>query len=358
MAALQHIAELECVAPDALIHFDDEHCKDIAPFLILAEMRPDLAPIFRGGRMSPPLQKVIAAVNLDRALEMKLGVANTRDVWAFPLKQRRIASGRRVVQTSEPQRKETVADEFCAALDEWLDQGDDVSFELTPSGRAAFATIITELLDNAERHSQPSEGTALAGNWTCAAFMARRKEGGRSVYRCYMGFLSVGATIAESLATGPDDMLADVRRYANKHSFKGLSEEALMTVYALQDGITRIRDAAGRRGGIGFQELLKFVRLLSDDVGIGSDAQLTVISGNTCIRLKKPYVEGVRAEATKPRLIWFNPNNDPNAAPSPDHVFDLEQRFAGTVVGISFILDHDYLKATFDDRDQSGSSDQ
>lgn len=360
MEALYRIAELECVAPGALLHFEDQYCTDIAPFLVLAEMRPSMAPVFRGGRMSTPVQKVIAAVGLDGALQMALNIDDTADVWAFPVRSRRVARNKRVIQTGASQRKEVVADEFCDALDMWLGENDS-NIELTPGGRAAFATIITELLDNAERHSSPQEGAELSGNWSCAAFMARRKTpDGRWVYWCHMGFLSVGATIAESLALGPGKTLADVRRYLAKHSDKGFTSEALTTVYALQDGITRIHEAAGNRGGIGFQELLKFVRLLGEQTGSREDARLTVISGNTCIQLKKPYVEGARADpgdATLPRLIWFNEDNDPGKPPSSNHVHHLGRRFAGTVVGISFILDHDYLKANVDDTDQSSRTD-
>lgn len=151
---LYQIAELECVAPEALLHFDDPYCMDIAPYLVLAEMRPAMAPVFRGGRMPEPIQKVLAAVGLSGPLNMRLMVTNLRDVWAFPLKQRRIGQGKQVTQTLAPQKKEQVADDYCDALDQWLAQG-DLNMELTPAGRAAFATIITELLDNAERHSVP-----------------------------------------------------------------------------------------------------------------------------------------------------------------------------------------------------------
>ncbi len=132
-----------------------------------------------------------------------------------------------------------------------------------------------------------------------------------------------------------------------------------MTVYALQDGVTRIHDAAGSRGGIGFQELFKFVRALSNPMETERDARLTLISGTTCIQLKKPYVQGFPAQADKPRrMMWFNPENDLTRPPSSDHVFDLEDRFAGTVVGISFILDHDYLRSKVNERDQPGGADQ
>lgn len=358
LESLYHIAEIECVAPYAQINFEDAYCTDIAPYLVLAEMWPHFAPIFRGGRMSPAVQKVVAAVNLDKPLEMLLGVKDTRDVWAFPIKQRRVAKGRNIAPTLAPQRKEEVADQFCNALDEWLDQ-DGLNLELTDAGRAKFATVIIELLDNAERHSSPDEGDALTGNWTCAAFMAKRVENGRTIYRCHLGFLSVGATIAESLALGPELTLQDLKLYTNKHKSKSLTEEALTTVFALQDGITRIHDAAGKRGGIGFQEVMKFVSILSGPEGLdGTDPRLTVISGNTCIQLKKPYVEGVSSGPSKPRLIWFNAENDHNRPPDTDRVFTLDRRFGGTVVGISFVLDHDYLKATVNDTDQSSRTDE
>src|SRR5690606_31898532 len=116
-----------------------------------------------------------------------------------------------------PQTREKVSDEFCDAVDRWLGHASR-ELGLTPEGKNRFGAIIAELLDNAERHSVPE---TKDGSWSVAAFMARRIENRRSVFRCYMAFLSVGASVSQSLATAPDPVRADIDRYCARHINSG-----------------------------------------------------------------------------------------------------------------------------------------
>lgn len=348
LKAIKELARAECSAPTVYLHFDDEYCSDISPYLVLAEVRAQMASVIRGGRMSMPIQKVIAAVGLADPLHMRLKVNSLSDVWAFPLHRRRPSgSSQDANRELAPQPKEVVADEFCDALDEWLGH-DEFDMMLTDDGKAEFATIITELLDNAERHSEPISND---GAWSCAAFMARRLEGDTVVYRCHMAFLSVGATVAESLRLAPTQTLTELIKYSSRHARRGQSADTLVTLFALQDGVTRVADAAAEgRGGIGFQEVLRFVAALSDLTAEGRDPRLTIVSGSSCIMLRKPYLEGLRRHgADEPRVIWCNEANSPELPPDPAFVFDLEDRFEGTLVGISFVLDPEYLRSSLDD---------
>jgi two-component sensor histidine kinase len=307
--------------------------------------------------MSTPVQKVIAAVGLHEPLSMRLHWAQDRnDVWAFPLKRRRPAgtSRSKTIQL-DPQNKEQVTDQFCDALNEWLGQ-DDIDVELTVEGKARFGSIINELLDNAERHSDPQ---SQDGSWSCVAFMARRQEGDRMVYRCHMAFLSVGSTIAESLASAPAAISDDVKEYARRHQRNGQSGDTLATLFALQDGITRVHDAVKEeRGGIGFQDVLSFVSNLGDANAEGRDPRLTIVSGQSCIRLRRPYLIGERNGHGQPRLLWCNESNSPDQAPDPEYVFDIEDRFAGTIVGLSFVLDPDFIRQSLNERDQPTGADE
>lgn len=356
LAYLRSFAQVESKAPYAHLHFDDEFCIDISAYLVLAEAWPHTSSVFQGGRMAYSIQKVLCAVGLDRHMKMDLiARGDTSEIWAFPVEKRHMPA----VPTDEnrdlaPQPKERVADRFCDAVDTWLNE---LEMCLSDTGKEWFASIIGEVLDNAERHSG-DDLEARNGNWSCAAFMARREEGGQQVFRCYMGFLSVGRTIAESLGTAPAATLEDIQEYARKHENSAQSAATLTTLYAVQDTITRVHDAhAEGRGGIGFQEIIRFINELSGPSRPGLEPKLTIVSGGSCIKLRPPYFKPIRMAMDRPRMIWCNATNSPHTAPDPDYVFDLDEFFEGTVVGISFVLDPEYLQAVANGRDQSGEAD-
>lgn len=346
------VLDFEANAIDAQLHFDDEYCVDVSAYLTLAEMWPQMAKVFRGGRMNIPIQKVVETLNLRKDLAMKLpGLNNVDDIWAFPRRTRRAANTSRSEERHlDPQSREKVADEFCNAVDAWLSTAAD-ELELTVAGKARFANIIGELLDNAERHSNPP-GTD--GGWSTAAFMARRFEGDAEVFRCHMGFLSVGASIAESLKTASIDIRAQINKYTDRHRDCGISADTLITLVGLQDGITRDRAAAAKeRGGLGLQEVLELISVLGVTTQADKGPRMTIVSGRSCIQARIPYLMGKRTGEYEPRMLWFNPDNSPEQPPDSNFVFDLSSRFPGTIIGLTFVLSKQDLMAVLDATDRA-----
>lgn len=349
MKAIKAVGEAELSAYSATLDFDDEHCLDIGAYLVLAECWPAMAAIYRGGRMMPPVQSVLKAVGLNRPLNMSLRFADADNVWAFPLQRRRPAGTSRSLNVHlEPQRREKTTDGLVAAIDEWIGQP-PLELELTEEGRAWIAMIAGELLDNAERHSHRGGD----GDWSIAAFMTRRDEeqDGPS-FSCHLAFLSVGETISESLKSAADEIAVPLKRYCAMHRSTGMSEEALRTVFALQDGVTRDPAAAReRRGGTGFQEVLDLLNMLGSTSRVGRGPRAAILSGRTCIRLESPYIQGVRRKGdTSPRELWFNGVNAHTSPPDPNFVFELEEGLAGTLITMAFNLDPEYLRAPFESK--------
>ncbi|PZR84378.1 MAG: hypothetical protein DI537_33130 [Stutzerimonas stutzeri] len=347
MNLIKEILRFECHAVQAQLHFDDEYCVDVSAYLVLAEMWPQLASVFKGGRMRVPIQKVVEALQLRRDLRMKFpGLHDVEDVWAFPKRHRRpTGTSRSPERNLEPQSRERVVDDFCEALDDWLISASD-DLELTDNGRARIAQIIGELLDNAERHSSPP---GKDGGWSIAGFMARREENGKPVYRCHMGFLSVGASIAESLATASIATRARVNKYVDLHAGSGLSQDTLKTLVALQDGITRDHEASEQgRGGVGLQEVLDLINTIGVTSDAGNGPRMTIVSGRSCIQARPPYIMGHRESDLDPRVLWFNSSNSHEAPPDQGYVFDLDSHFPGTLIGLTFVLSKEDLMAVLD----------
>lgn len=347
MSGLMNIIQIECEVRAARLNFKDEYCLDVASFMILVEIWDKLLPVFQGGTMSIPIQKVISAVGLQDALSIGLGgVSNHSNVWAFPLQRRRptgTSSSPHILLDS--QKREMVADRFCDALDQWLSQP-EINCEINQQGRSYIKIVFGEILENAERHS---DGLRRDGDWSVCGFMARRvNASGDYIYHAQLGILNLGDTIASSLVRAGDPVKAQVAEYIAGVRRAGcrLSDETLSTVVALQDGITSVveADEAGR-GGFGLQEMLELV----DALGRTSDSALlprvTILSGQACIMLREPYLRGIRSGRDKPRVLWFNPDNLASVPPDEAYVFDLLPGLPGTVISMGFVLD----PANFDD---------
>ncbi len=352
VGALEFFRDLAVVEASALcgrIDFDFEYVDDIGPFLLMAEVWPSLAPVFSaGGTMYAAVQKVVEAVGLRSSLGMAFpGLRDLRDVWAMPVQRRRQA-GRSVSPTRylEPQTNEMVAGRFCDEVNRWLGAA-QTRAELTAIGRRELSQIINELLDNAERHSSYVDKD---GSWTVAAFMARRNVGNEVRHVCHIGILSLGDTICESLdATAADALRLKLDGFVEdmEASNAQQSRETLITLAAIQDGVTRDPEAWERKsGGYGFMEFVDSVNLL----GLTNRAELrpriTILSGSSCITLRDDYIRGVRRAGVGPRIQYFNPDNSVDFAPDVAFVRDLPLKLPGTVISVAFTLDPEFYRTT------------
>jgi len=346
MSEFAKISRAECDEVRSFLDFADAHCVDVGAYLVLAEIWPQLAKIFQGGRMSRPVQKVLSAIRLDQELDIGLqGVRDHEDVWAFPTRHRRPRGTTTSASANlQPQEREKVADDLCDLIDEWLHVADDERgnedldrWELSPEGRSLIARMSGELLDNAERHSFPG---STDGDWSMTAFMAARPSAeGKRELRCYMAFLSVGQSMAESMSGAPTELLNAAERYLGQFGGDGPSRETLMTIVALQDAVTSDPDATrSGRGGTGLQDVLELVADLGATDRPDADVRVTIVSGKSCIRLRHPHLLGQR-DARGRRVQWCNPWNDPRRPPHVKTAFDLPAHFAGTLVSAGFTLD-------------------
>ena len=191
---LREIAEAESDVVDLRINFEDPHCLDIGPYLVLGMIRQDMLPVCRGGVITPALRKVIETVHLNEFLRMAhVDLLDRHDVWPFPL---RFGSTVANVSTWSPTQEEKHDQAFANALNQWLKE---LGFIFSERGEGWVLTLIGEILDNARRHSRPDTEDGI---WAMAGFMARRQREEDPTldrYICHVGILSPGATIYESL---------------------------------------------------------------------------------------------------------------------------------------------------------------
>ena len=362
MSWIAEMVKVESYALNVRLDFDFEHVEDIGPFLLMSEIWPYFAPVFtEGGRIFPSVAKVLEAVGLRRALRMNFPtLTDTQDVWAMPV-QRRRATGRSraMFRYLDPQTDEITAGRLVDEIDGWLAAA-GTNAQLTAEGRLQISQIVTELLNNAERHSSYVDKD---GSWTVAAFMARREIEGEIRHVCHIAFLSIGATICESLeATAPDDLRPKIETFVHMLRRAGASQsrETLLTLCAIQDGVTRDPDAYARRsGGYGFMEFVDSVNVLGLSMRPELRPKMAIISGRSCITLRDDYIQGKkRDEDTPGRKLLFNPSNTTDEPPDVRFVQDLPIKFPGTVISVAFTLDQDFYKATLNGNDRIAGTDE
>lgn len=347
---LIRMAEADCSAIHYRIDFHDEYVMDIGPYLIFGIMREHMAPLTAGGLVSGPTRKVLEVVGLRKFLRMKpFHGVDTDDVWPLPLMQRRKGGTSNPTNlSSEPSTVEIRADEITKKVDLWLRQLAPPR-KLTEHGIGKIKSIVTETLDNAERHGRVGGD----GEWIVAGFMARRpsRQDGQLVHVCHLSFLNLGRPIAETIAEAPPEIVEQIRRYQNAHRRTGLSPGTLATVFALQDGISRVRQGNGNpTGGTGLMDMVEFANAVGWSSIPGNSPKVAILSGDTYIRFEAPYAQGYGNASDNRRLQWFNPPNDVLEPPDPKHVLSLPRAFPGTLITMRFVLDGS-LRVEEGDRD-------
>lgn len=343
---LKQIVRCEADKLSVQVNFLDEFVYDLAPYLVLAELWSSLAPVYIGGKISKPVQKVLDAVGLRTSLQMKpfRQTPQGAAMWALPM-QRRVPFGEpmSVDRMLGPQKREKVADDFC----EWIDRCLGVSAinkQLTDYGKSQIASLIGELLDNAERHSS-EDGD---GMWSVSGFMFKSGSKEKPTFALSIAILSIGKSISESLNSAGTAIKTRLDDYTSQHRKIGVSAETLRTVVALQDYVTRVERASlEQRGGVGLQDVFEFADELGGSPEASKRPQITVISGQSCIHLRGNYVKGQRTEdAGRPREVWFNAANSPNYTPERTHVYDLTSHFPGTLISMLINLNPDILQVS------------
>jgi hypothetical protein len=354
MNRLGQLAEMESGASAINIDFHDTHCLDVGPYLLLSTIKKGMPDFFMGGEISSPMSKVMSALELDQELGIWVPVPQDMhtDVFPFPVHRRR-ESGSTESDTRyiDKQTHEKVAGNLKSAIDNWL--GITTEQKLNLRGRRSVYKLVTETLDNAERHGDLLEHQN-DGDWIVAGFMAKRGEGDQEYYRCHLAFLSTGTTISETIQTTPEPTKSKLDGYVAKHlrqiGTKAHAADHLSTVFALQDGVTRSEIAVNeKRNGTGFQDILEFYSDLAAHGAEQANASMAIVSGRTCVLCNAPYMHGVRKDGEdSEREMWFNESNTQDLPPDRSNVIELDRCLKGTLISMAFTLDLDYLERTVD----------
>jgi hypothetical protein len=213
------------------------------------------------------------------------------------------------------------------------------AYMLTARGRRHLSALVTEAIGNAEEHG---------GRWyTIGYFIDRTGDGVAGAGECHIVLFNRGNTIYESLSAEKSSESVKTRAtaLARQHRRSGWftrpkwNEEALWTLYALQGGVSRLRDVSPTRGN----GTIEMIKVFSDLAG--KDTKMCLISGSAYILFDGRYKIGSTQSAPSETqsVIAFNDQNDLNLPPDEKYVYNLPFSFPGTLLSIRFNLDKSHL---------------
>lgn len=347
LGKLREIAVAECEFENSELNFRMPYCVDIAPMLVLGLMRRDMMEVFKGGRVTATVDKVLRAVQLPEFLQMGLrSDGDQTDVWAFPIREADIRE-RSDIELLGNNTRDKVAHDLSSKLNEWLEVAtatEESYYCFSDTGRDFLKTMVCEILENSERHGHESQ--LKVGSWACAGFLAKRPSTSKQRefdFVCHLAFVNTGQTISDGLANSnhPETVNAqDV--YIKSHGAsvlkpRGIDHSLLRTVLALQPGITRHQIEDTNSGGVGFRRILDAVYHLNEKA-TESPPKTVIISGNCCVKVSGLYSRHAR-NSQGVLGLYFNEENSRQSPPDSEYVFKLPSRFPGTIIATRFLID-------------------
>jgi hypothetical protein len=215
-----------------------------------------------------------------------------------------------------------------------------VGYGLSDVGSHGLSSLLAEVIGNAEEHGGP---------WYTIGFWRPHVvgPGAPPSGTCHLVIINFGKTIYESIAScRSGQLLSRLGSLTLNHSRRGLfrkgwDEEALWTLYALQDGVSRFWGTVrGRDRGNGTIRIIE----LFDQLAGANKKRMCIISGGAYILFDGRYgLSLAERDGEQVQTMAFNAANSLEIAPDPQCVRTLNGRFQGTIFSIKLTLEPEHL---------------
>jgi hypothetical protein len=288
--------------------------------------------------------------NLDVARPRDLPVGLRERLRIFPLKR---GFKSPPWESSDVERTSTFLVEFfdsCLRME---------GFRLKDDKRSNLMDLVAETVNNAEEHSgQPD--SAREPSWYAIGYHKGSEVPGRGG-ECHIVLFNFGRSVYDSLRlpetseklkeeisrladthrrNGFFEKLAEITRHIGIFRVRWWQEDALWTLYALQEGVSRFRHLPGAedRGNGTVRMIGEFLKLASND------PRMIILSGRTWILFDgKHSMRTVIRNGEERKVIAFNAENDLYLPPDANYVRTLDGNFPGTLVSLKFTLRNEDL---------------
>jgi len=253
----------------------------------------------------------------------------------FPLKE----GHRKSEHAGKSSERDRYVHQFTSYINRCLRRYD---VELNQQGKAFVAGLLSEVIGNAEQHSNRDD-------WWIGGYL--RDSPNDKEADCHVSIFNFGNPLSTSLKELPEDskLRKDISELAHSHRFNlHYGVDQLWTLYALQAGVSRFntgKEKIGHRGQ-GTAEMVKFFQSLGYSKKENRNPKMCIISGNTIINFNDNHrlktEKNILGEDRK--IIAFNKDNDIMKPPDHKNVKKLGGYFPGTLISMRFYLNRSHLK--------------
>ena len=221
------------------------------------------------------------------------------------------------------------------------------SATLSANEQTELDGIISETLNNAEDHS-PFDKWYSFGNF----FMSTNKSK-QTIGEVNLAFMNFGYSIYDGIEETKNfnprqyEALDDLyKKVSSKDRLGRFSKENMFTLYALQEGISRLKHEDKSRG-TGTMTFIRSFQKLGDFQAIKKEHahRLLLFTGKTMVRCDnkfRPFKKDDRF------FISLNEQNDLGALPEKSHLKGLKIKFPGTLLIVKMVLNKEHLHDKID----------
>ena len=279
-------------------------------------------------------------VNLKLLANQLVPQTNSNVFTFIPISSMRLMKGTKSQKHYAENRKGTAATDIRKYINSGLLRH---ASPLDAVGESSLDGIISEILNNAEDHSPWNTWFAFANLFETN----RLHTNSEIVGEINLAFLNFGFSIFEGFEQTKDQneviyksMEQLFEKITTKRNGKHFTKENLFTLYALQEGMSRLKFERESRG-TGTMTFIKSFLTLGDYSDGSFVPHLLIYSGNTflkCTNEFKPFnVEGVN-------YVSLNSSNDLGEPPEKSHLQSLRYKFPGTLLIVKIYLNESHLK--------------
>lgn len=285
------------------------------------------------------LERFIRAIGIIKSLHIKHEFLDRKEEERLEIFQKRNKKQWSAEHIGDQEYKDKVVADFVRHVDRCLHHQ---SMQLRPMARTLLSLYTGEILDNAEEHTEQ-------GDWAISGYLDTNSE----PRVCEIALFNFGKTFSDTFKELPRNSFAwlEVEPYIDEHSrkgwfSKGWQEDDLLTLVALQGGISSKNTCSDDDRGQGTVELIEFFQQMHKECidGGKSCAKMAILSGATHILFDGTYSMVPNSSGRK--IIAFNKENDLSLPPDENFVSHLDSLFfPGTIISIRFPMQNAQTEA-------------
>ncbi|MEG9320446.1 hypothetical protein [Fusobacterium varium] len=209
---------------------------------------------------------------------------------------------------------------------------------LNKAGLRIFDKIIGEVITNCQEHSGAFNQYFCSGHFI---------QTDKNIGNYQLTIFNFGQSIATGLKNstclpekvkGRMDELIKIHNKKNFFSSSNWDEEALLTLFSLQNKVSRVYEK-GKTRGTGTVRMLKAFQDVGGCSIEGEEPRMTIISGNSQI-----IVDNSEICQLKDKKITFNKEKSLDIKPSEKYVKKIKHYFPGTILSLNIFLDKNWLE--------------